>query len=411
MASTSATQRYRDHKVWESLKLKRDALDAARFDNSKSERWRSDIVEWLDEAAKTRKVTRQPALYVHALGELQGELNTLPTDQAQFDQYVATSNYGNRQAPVRALLEALWKLPLPPPKELTGSYLELLDDEIEVRTQRLDTLKKTIDALDSTVAQRNQDVERAQKDLAHLKSEINQARQDIKEVAATAMEEIQDQWGTAYDEWDEQRKAKDAERNAEALEHTALLAATAKAGAALAEHAAGTLTASEWKGRAERERKAAMWMRALAVLTFLAAAGILAFMVVHAIEDKFDLTLGDGILRGTITLVLGAFAGLLFRESGRHFREADTAEEVALSMQALAPFYAGADAGVKAAARAQLGEAVLVKNVLSRFAHRDAAKHSTDVNFDELPRLIEEATKLLRGGGSSSSGPSTKAST
>lgn len=411
MASTSATQRYRNHKVWETLTLKRGALNEARFDEAKLERWRTDIVEWLDEATKTRKVTRQPALYVHALAQLQDALNALPTDQAGFREYVLGRSYGSAAPAVQKLLEALWRLPLPPPKELASNYVELLDDEIVVRTKRLDALKETIDGLESLMAERTEDVKRAQKDLADLRSEIAKTRQAIEEVAATAMEEMRQDWGAAYAKWLEGREATDSKRDAEALEHMALLAATAKAGADLAEHAAGTLTASEWKGRASRERNAALWMRGLAVMTFLAAGGILAFMVIHAIEDGFDLTLGDGILRGTITVVLGAFAGLLFRESGRHFREADTAEEVALSMQALAPFYAGAADEVKTAARARLGEAVLVKNVLSRFAHRDAAKHATDVNIDELPDLIKEATQLLRGGeGASSSSAGTKAS-
>lgn len=43
-----------------------------------------------------------------------------------------------------------------------------------------------------------------------------------------------------------------------------------------------------------------------------------------------------------------------------------------------------------------VGDAVLVKNVLSRFAHRDAAKHAGDVNSANLSSLVEEAAAALR---------------
>lgn len=86
---------------------------------------------------------------------------------------------------------------------------------------------------------------------------------------------------------------------------------------------------------------------------------------------------------------------MLLREARRHFREADTAEDVGLSLKAMAPFYAGAEDHVKLAARVQLGDAVLVKNVLSRFSHRDAARHSGDLNTENLPDLVKETAKAL----------------
>jgi hypothetical protein len=59
----------------------------------------------------------------------------------------------------------------------------------------------------------------------------------------------------------------------------------------------------------------------------------------EAIRKNFELTVGDGILRAAVVVVIGVFAVLLLRESGRHFREADTTEDVALSLKALAPFF------------------------------------------------------------------------
>jgi hypothetical protein len=138
-------------------------------------------------------------------------------------------------------------------------------------------------------------------------------------------------------------------------------------------------------------------MRAGAAVAFLFAGAIGWFIVSEAIRNDFALTVGDGILRSTVAVVIGAFGALLLRESGRHFREADTAEDVALSLKALAPFYANSGDEIRLAARVQVGDAVLVKNVLSRFAHRDAAKHSVEINTAELPSLVKDATKALSG--------------
>jgi hypothetical protein len=85
--------------------------------------------------------------------------------------------------------------------------------------------------------------------------------------------------------------------------------------------------------------QAAQWMRAGANVAFLAAGAVGWFIVNEAIRKNFELTVGEGILRAAVVVVIGAFAVLLLRESGRHFREADTTEDVALSLKALAPFF------------------------------------------------------------------------
>ena len=176
----------------------------------------------------------------------------------------------------------------------------------------------------------------------------------------------------------------------------ATLAATTRAGEALAEHAAGDLSAADWYVRAKRERSAARWIRFGAWAAFLFAGAVGFYIVNEAIIKNFDISVGGGILRASIAVVIGAFGGLLLREAGRHFREADTAEDVALSLRALAPFYANSDEGIRMTARVELGDAVLVKNVLSRFSHRDAAKHAGEVKTEELSGLVREATSALK---------------
>lgn len=388
----TGTERYRKHSVWETLELKKEALAAARYDDAATEQWRKDIVEWLTEAAKTKQA-RQPVLYLSALDALSNALNSVPTDVAQFRQYVA-----NRQADqpqyLGGLESALRSLPLPPPKDLSNAYVELLDKEIEARTTRLDELETRVAETEVALQGRLDELNRISSEVDGLRNEIQTQREAIAGVSSTAEATIEEEWQEAITDWRQERKTADEARDAEAVEHVTALAATRRAAESLAEHAAGDLSAADWRSRGKRERKAAQWIRAGAVAAFLFAGAIGWFIVSEAIDNNFDLTVGDGLLRSSVAVVIAAFGGLLLRESGRHFREADTAEDVALSLQALAPFYAGSDDAARVAARQQVGDAVLVKNVLSRFAHRDATRYSGA----ELQGLVEQGTSALKPG-------------
>lgn len=390
----TGSERYRSHTVWETLQLKQDALSAARYDDSQTEQWRKDIIEWLSEAAKT-KTARQPALYLSALDGLSNTLNSLPTDANQFKQYVANRQSIQPQT-VGGLENSLRALPLPPPKELSNAYVDLLDKEIEARTTRLDELESRVAETETALQTRLDELKGVSGEVDVLRGEIQTQREAIAEVGSKAETTMREEWDEALAAWNKDRKAADEQRDAEALEHVTTLAATRRAAETLAEHAAGDLSAADWSGRAKRERKAAQWIRYGAVAAFVLAGAVGWYIVSEAVRNDFELTLGDGVLRAAVAFVIGAFGALLLRESGRHFREADTAEEVSLSLKALAPFYANSDDDVRQAARAQVGDAVLVRNVLSRFAHRDAAKHSGDVNTVELPGLVSEATQALR---------------
>ncbi|MBM9433207.1 hypothetical protein [Flaviflexus equikiangi] len=389
----TASERYRKHKVWETLTLKRESLSAARFGDRRTEQLRLDVVEWLSEAEKT-KVTRQPSLYIDVLDKLSNPLNGLPTTEAEFSRYLSTGQH-------QALLSALRALPLPPPKELRQSYVDLLDQEIAARTDRLHELEHRVTETEKSLSARQATLDKLEKKVEIIADAVEDERTAIKEVSAIARAEIDRQWGEALQSWLEKRTRFDEEQNAIILSHAASLAATARAGEALAEHAAGSLSATDWNGRSKRERRAAQWMRFGAASAFVFAGAVGWFIVSEAINNNFDLTVGDGILRASVATVIGSFGALLLRESGRHFREADTAEDVALSLRALAPFYASSGDDVRLAARVQVGDAVLVKNVLSRFAHRDATKHAVEINAADLPKLVDEATKALGEAGRS----------
>ncbi|RGE17322.1 hypothetical protein [Leucobacter sp. wl10] len=395
-------ERYTKHAVWETLRLKRESLNAARFDDAASEQARTDIIEWLDEALKT-KVARQPALYLGALDELSNALNQLPVDTAQFKQFVANRRHGGQ--PYQLLEQALRALPLPPPKDLKAAYITLLDQEVQARTERLDELESRVKETEKLLQDRQTKLDAASTEVERLRAEIQAQQEAIRQVSESAEAEMRAAWDEALSKWREERKATDSQHDAQALESVATLAAVTKAGEALAEHAAGDLSAADWYGRAKRERRAAQWIRVGALAAFVFAGAIGYFIVSEAIAENFDISVGGGIMRASVAVVIGAFGALLLRESGRHFREADTAEDVALSLKALAPFYANSDEEVRLSARVQVGDAVLVKNVLSRFSHRDAAKHAGDINTADLPDLVKDATKALSPSAATTSNP------
>lgn len=386
-------ERYKQHPVWESLRLKRDSLNSSRFDSADSEQVRQDIVEWLDEALKTR-AARQPSLYLTALDQLSSALNQLPTDTASFNNFIA--NRGHPGQAYQQLEQALRSLPLPLPRDLTASYVDMLDREVEARNLRLDELEQRITETEASLKQRLDELTNVSTQVETLRAEIQTQREAIGSVSESAAADMNEAWEDELDTWKKKRDKTDLDHDAQALENIATLAATARAGEVLAEHAAGDLSATDWYGRASRERRAARWIRFGAWAAFLFAGAIGFYIVNEAIVEKFDISVGGGILRASIAVVIGAFGALLLRESSRHFREADTAEDVALSLKALAPFYSGSAEGVKLAARVELGDAVLVKNVLSRFSHRDAAKHGAETNTADLPSLVKQAAETLK---------------
>lgn len=385
----TASERYRRHSVWETVALKREALAAARYGDRKAEERRTDVVEWLTEAEKT-KLTRQPALYIDVLDALQDILNALGTAEGEF--YSFMFSYPQRR---EQLLIALRALPLPAPKDLKDTYVALLDAEIRARTNRLDELEARVVETERSLGERQQTLSSLQEKAEVISAAVEGERTAISQIAIDVKEKIDHDWAEQLAEWWKDRKDFDREQNSIILSHAASLAATARAGEALAEHAAGSLSAADWNSRAKRERRAAQWMRFGAAAAFVFAGAVGWFIVTEALRNNFDLTVGDGILRASVAAVIGAFGALLLRESGRHFREADTAEDVALSLKALAPFYASSDVEVREAARAQVGDAVLVKNMLSRFAHRDAAKHAGEINTADLPKIVDDAAQAL----------------
>ncbi|MEJ1088733.1 hypothetical protein WDU99_10430 [Microbacterium sp. Mu-80] len=63
-----------------------------------------------------------------------------------------------------------------------------------------------------------------------------------------------------------------------------------------------------------------------------------------------------------------------------------------LALAALEPFYAGADDAERSGVRRALGDTVFIKNTLSRFSNRDAAKHASPTN-EQLNQIVDSIGK------------------
>ena len=280
-------------------RLKRESLNAARFGNRQYKQQWQDVVEWLSGAERT-KTTRQPALYVGVLDELSNTLNALVTTESEFQRFISS---GYQQQ----LLDALRALPLPPPKDLQDSYVAVPDEEIEARTERLNVLEAGFVDTEKSLIGRRETLVALEKKAAAVAVEVGAAREAIAALSVEAKDEIAREWDASLAEWRGTRAAFDDEQNSTTLTLAASLAATVRAGEALAEHAAASLGAADWNGRAERERRAPQWMRFGVAASFVFAGAVGWFIVSETISNNFDLTVGDGILRAA---VIGAFGAL-----------------------------------------------------------------------------------------------------
>lgn len=390
-------QRYRQHKVWETLQLKLDALNEARFDDAKVEQWRTDVVDWLKEAQKS-KMNFQPTLYLSALDDLQEQLNNLEVDQSKFKQYVGLTNRTSTsgQPRIKQLERALRGLPLPPPKNLSQSYSEQLDREMQARQEKLAELNSEIDKTKAELQSNREEIERRAQELADLSTEIEAQQKLIKKVSEDAQGTIDKDWRQALTQWATERHQSDERVNADAAQHIGALASAAEHGRVLLDQAVGNFSATDWAEKSAQERKTATLLRNIAFGTFVVGILFAAYITYQAIANQLELSIGDALLRGTILLVVAAAGALVLKESNSHRREANAAQDMATSLVTLAPFYENTDGSIRLAARQQLGDALLVKNVLSRFAHRDATRHAGNAGPLEAEHIAEQVIEALK---------------
>jgi hypothetical protein len=385
----SPIERYRRHLVWDMLQLRRDALETARYSTEDLEEYRRAAIEVL-RLGLLSKQNPVSVLYDAVLDELQAALNSLSAGENEFRAFINNGYYTQAVNAVR-------RLPGPPPRQVSDRYLSALDNAIAVREQELI-------GLHSSISSSKKELTSVEARLTELVGAVDtQARKiaadsaTISQVVATADDRLDSEWNLKLSEWEIDRRTKDQEFDSDLTENIKLLAGAALVGQRLVEQAAGSLTATDWAARSKRERVNAIWMRSAAFAFFFAALAVGAYILATAINDGFELTVGDGILRGALILAVAGVGTFLSAESRRHFKEADSAEEVALAITAIEPFYASSDSKDRESVRVSVGETIFVKNVLSRFSSRDATKHAGTSN-QELTDIVELLTKSVELG-------------
>lgn len=403
MTSVGA-ERYREHELWKLLPSKLEAIRNARFEDVNLEGERESVIEVLEAIERSAKNPR-PWIYEPILNALVAYLNGLVGGEGEFAVWVSSTDY-------IALKDAARQLPGPLPRDLGESYIASLDRAISLRQRALADIEARASELSANIETNaklltslGESADKRFKTLATAidgqTSKIAADAASISMSVATAADQMQAEWANALAAWELQREAKDRESDTTMATHVQLLSYSARVGQRLVEYAAGQLTAQNWATRNSRERRNAVWLRWGAIAAYLGAVAVGGILVWHTIVHEIPLDFGQGILRGAIVIALAAIGTFLITESRRHFREADSAEEVTLALQAVEPYYASSSDDKRIEARASLGDTLFIKNVLSRFAGRDASRHNSNQELSEVLDLLAKGAEAARAAGKS----------
>lgn len=374
---------YRNHEAWDLIELKRQALESVRYSRGDLELRRAQTIAILESAARSRSNT-VAVLYDDTLDDLRDHLNSLSADERSFDSWS-----GSYLSSLRASARAL---PGPPPRHVSDVYLSALDEAIAVRQGELQLLQEQAGSLSDLIAERTTELGKLAKEIDAQRSKLTADAATISQAVSTVDEQLRVQGEAMLAAWEREREVRNQSLDDQMSDQIRLLSTAALTGRRLVEQAAGNLTAADWAGRAKRERWNAHGLRWASVAAFASAVAVGAWVVWTAIEKELSLTVGDGILRGAVVLALAGVGSFLTIESRRHFREADSAEDVKLALAALEPYYASSDDEERATVRRALGDTVFIKNTLSRFSSRDASKHSALTN-EQLNQVVDIISK------------------
>jgi hypothetical protein len=337
------------------------------------------------ELALRSAMNATPVIYDSLLNSLRDALNSLAADEGQFLTFSGGASF-------ELVVQIVRQLPGPPPRQVNQRYIDALDAAITQREVTLAGLQTEITQLEGRVTTAIAQLDKLALAVDSQQSKITADSATITQVVNSAADRLDAEWQNKLDSWDVERVAKDRDLDNSMTDHIQVMAGASVVGQRLVEHAAGLLTATNWSSRATRERRNAIWLRWGSITAFVTALATGFYILTNALGEGFNLTVGDGILRGALVLALAGVGTFLTREARRHFKEADSAEEIALALTAIEPFYEGAGEEERASARASVGDAVFVKNVLSRFSSRDAARHAGGSNQE-----LSEIAELLTG--------------
>lgn len=376
--------RYKSHPAWAACATARTRL-ARRMEDVSADELRRDILSIVRVAERAQASPDAGVLYVDQLDALEAELRSIPDNGRSLLQWKANGGWVRLAAMIRALPDS-------GSRGLSEKYIETVDELIAARQSEVADLREDLDALGADLTQRKQETDSLETRIDTENDRITQSIGRITQVAESAQETLDREWKTRLEEsLQEQREAHTAQDRS-AADQIEYLRVAAEVGQRLVEHAAGQYTALNWTKRATRERRSGLVMRVLSIGAFVGAIAIATFLLADAWSKGVDVEVGGAILRAALVLSAGVVGGYLATESRRHYREAASAEEVAASLTTLESYYASSDGATRAVARKDIGDTVFVKNVLSRFSNRDAARNSSMSN-QQMTEVVDLLTK------------------
>lgn len=377
-------QRYREHKVWEVLRLKHDALVTNRYGSKDLEDFRADLAAALETALQSEKNPHR-VVYDDLLDRLLSTLSSVNVDESSMRQL---QNYNS--SVLRELYADIRALPGPAPRNLAQTYAASVQELLDARHEELQILRERATELRASLESATRESEQLRTRLDGAEQQSRDIRDQVSQVASDAKTVIAGEWQRILKQQSDAMTEEQTTMRERSEIEVHLLASAAQVGRRLLEKAAAQYTALEWTQRAARERRSGLRLRGSAIATFVLAGVLAGFILTVALRDGFELTVGDGILRASLVLSIGAIGTYLAAEGRRHFREADAAEEVSTALVAIEPFFADASTDDRAAARREVGDTVFVRNVLSRFRSRDASRNASNA---EVTDVVDQLTK------------------
>lgn len=385
MTETTA-EKYRGHSVWQVLKSKELSLKEARFSTEELEEYRTNLLAGI-RAALSVKTSASAIDFTQVLTDLQSSLNSLGVDEPTFRNFVGSANLASFWRSVR-------DLPSAAPAKNQDKYVGALDAALDLRLVTINELSTQLTELRDQIKEASDSLDKIQKVTADLNDQLLIQSSKLNETVSTAALAMDGEWKNRIESWNLERTTKDQTLDGLMATEIAVLSASSELGARLMQNAAGQLTAIEWTRRATRERRTAWGMSLGAFISFSSAIVIGFWYLSNAIVSKADIQLGEGILKSALVLSCVGLGSLFAAEARRHFKEADSAEDVMLSITAMEPFMTGADAKDQKRIRTNVAQTIFVKNVLSRFAGRDSSRNNS-INSSDLNELTAEIVRGL----------------
>jgi gas vesicle protein len=245
--------------------------------------------------------------------------------------------------------------------------------DVEQRTgewgEQKTNLETQISELSATVDQQRGRLDEA---IERYQGQFSEAQDRRGEEFRNELSELQNWASKAKEKVDQQFSAATTDAQQQATDLIGNLEAELVKAQGITGFIGSTGTSAGYKDEADAQRKAANWLRALAILFGLAAAGLAIWAIVHAQEtDNPSFTV---VLAKTVgSLVFVGIAGYIATQSGHHRAREEQARQRELDLVALPPFIAALPDGQKEDITGEVAAKLFVVPPVLKDGKREAA--------------------------------------